>query len=118
MIFSPFGLSANSTYKADFLILLPISILMVAERFSITFLFTADAGRLVVPLDADVEQHRSQTFYSVKNFRPQGTNGPGILPEVRIRKKAGRWVHVDSEKETDLSEAIGAAIDLFNSQEP
>ncbi|HUB59108.1 MAG TPA: hypothetical protein VL978_00320 [Puia sp.] len=89
---------------------------MVAEQFTITFLFKADAGRLVVPLDADVEQHRSLKFYSVKNFRPQGSDGPGILPEVRIRKSSGRWVHVDSEKETDLSEAIGAAIDLFNSQ--
>lgn len=84
---------------------------MIAEQFTISFRFTADDGRLVVQLDADVEQHRSKVLYIVRNFRPHGSTGQSVLPEVRITKRSGRWVHVDSEKETDLSEAIGTAID-------
>jgi hypothetical protein len=84
---------------------------MIAQKFMISFQFAADEGRLMVPLDADVEQHRSQLFYVVANFRPHGSTGPSVLPEVRLKKSSGRWVHVDSEKETDLSVAIGAAID-------
>lgn len=88
---------------------------MTAEKFTISFQFAADGGRLIVPLEADVEQHRSKTYYVIRNFRPRGSTGPSVLPELRIRKMSGRWVHVDSEKETDLGEAIGAAIDRIES---
>jgi hypothetical protein len=84
---------------------------MIAQQFTVSFEYTADNGRLVVSLDADVEYIPQRKFYIIKNFRPRGLAGPSVLPEVCIRKNKDRWIHIDSEKETDLSEAIGIAID-------
>jgi hypothetical protein len=86
---------------------------MIAQQFSVCIKYMADNGRLVVSLDADVEYNLQRDFYSVKNFRPRGSAGPSVLPEVCIRKNKDRWIHIDSEKETDLSEAIGTAIDAY-----
>jgi hypothetical protein len=86
---------------------------MIAQQFTVGFKYLADNGRLVVSLDAEVEYIPQRNFYSVKNFRPRGSAGPSVLPEVCIRKNKDRWIHIDSEKETDLSEAIGIAIDAY-----
>src|SRR5579872_1603917 len=85
--------------------------MMIAEKFTISFTFMADGGGLAIRLDAEVERDPQKNDYLVRNLRPHGSAGPAVLPELRLRKKAGSWVHVDSEKETDLSHAIGGAID-------
>lgn len=84
---------------------------MIAQQFTVSFKYTADNGRLVVSLDADVEYIPQRMFFIVRNFRPHASAGPSVLPEVCIRKSNDRWIHIDSEKETELSEAIGTAID-------
>lgn len=38
-----------------------------------------------------------------------------ILPAMSIRKKNDKWVHLDTEKETYLSEIVGRAIEDFQS---
>ncbi|HEV2354755.1 MAG TPA: hypothetical protein VGR89_10955 [Puia sp.] len=84
---------------------------MIAEKFSISFTFMADGGRLAVTLDAEVEKDPQKNHYAIRNLRASGSPGPSVLPELSLTKKAGHWVHIDSEKETDLSDAIGRAID-------
>ena len=79
--------------------------------FTIQFNFALDKGRLKVLLEADVEHDDWQVYYLVKNFRIPGHTEAGILPEIRIKKTDGQWVHRDSGWRTDLSEAVGWAID-------
>ena len=78
---------------------------------SIQFNFTLDKGRLEVLLEADIEPHHQDIFYLVKNFRIAGHRASGILPEIRIKKADGHWVHCDSGWRSDLSEAVGKAIE-------
>ena len=84
---------------------------MVAKSFLICFDYRLDQGAITIHLRAEVEVHRNPTFYSVRNIRsPQHGSSPAI-PEVRIIKKASVWVHCDSQKSTDLTKCIGAALD-------
>ncbi|HEV2353943.1 MAG TPA: hypothetical protein VGR89_06860 [Puia sp.] len=82
---------------------------MNASPFFVEFEFSADQGRLKVHLTADVEIHHSDVYYVVKNFRT--ASHEHLLPDVRIKKLQGKWVHTDSEKGTAISEAVGQAID-------
>ena len=77
----------------------------------IVFDFKIDQTRLQIQLMADVEVHHSDVYYVVKNFRLPGRPQGAIMPEMKIKKVKGQWVHTDSGKSTDLSEAVGQAID-------
>jgi hypothetical protein len=50
--------------------------------------------------------------YTIVNIRRLEQDAGSLLPPIRIKKKNGQWVHTDSDKETDLSVAIGHAIDI------
>ncbi|HXD77118.1 MAG TPA: hypothetical protein VN616_04885 [Puia sp.] len=89
---------------------------MVSSQFSIAFDFATDQGLLKIPLTADVEVHHSQVHYVVKNFHTPGRRSTPILPEMKIKRHKGRWVHTDSEFSTQLSLAAGAAIDAYEAQ--
>ena len=86
---------------------------MHVASYNIAFDFLADDGRLKVHLLADVELHHSQPYYIVRNFKTIGRNISNALPEVRLRRSGGLWVHTDSGKVSDLGTAIGQAIDAF-----
>jgi hypothetical protein len=108
---------------------------MITATYNIRFDFMLDAARLNIILEADVQEHHSDIFYKVTNIRIPGHAGQAsqahhagqtghthsaghtsapILPEIAIRKHHGLWVHTDSGKATDLSIAIGKAIDAKN----
>lgn len=78
---------------------------------TIQFNFALDKGRLEVLLEADFEPDERGIFYQVKNFRLPGSSSTHILPEIKIKKKDGHWVHSDSGWRTELSEAVGKAIE-------
>ena len=84
---------------------------MINRNYSIAFSFRLDKSNLTIPLTADVEVHHSETLYVIKNFRTQSQKERSVLPDVRIKKANGMWVHCDSDKETTLSMEVGAAID-------
>lgn len=84
---------------------------MLSSSFSVEFDFAADQGQFRIRLAADVEKHQSKLYYVVKNFRFRRQTSGSILPDIRIRKVENRWVHTDSEKSSDLSEAVGRVID-------
>lgn len=78
---------------------------------TIQFNFSLDKGRLEVLLEADVQQDDPGVFYRVKNFRMPGSSSIRILPEIQIKKTDGHWVHSDSGWQSELSKAVGAAIE-------
>ena len=84
---------------------------MSIATFTISFGFLVDAARQNMTLEADVQEHHSDIFYVVTNFRIPGHGSRPVLPEIRIRKEKGAWVHTDSGQATDLSTAVGKAIE-------
>ena len=86
---------------------------MINRTYSIAFNFRLDHSNLTIPLAADIEVHHSDTYYVVKNFRTKTQKERSILPDVRIKKANGIWVHSDSGKETTLSMEVGEAIDRY-----
>ena len=78
---------------------------------TIQFNFALDKGRLEVLLEADVQHDDRGVFYQIKNFRMPGSSSSNILPEIKIKKIDGHWVHGDSGWKTELSEAVGKALD-------
>jgi hypothetical protein len=83
---------------------------MKVASYTIAFDFLADNGRLKVHLLADVELHHSRPLYVIRNFKTAGQQA-SALPELHLKKVKDLWVHADSEKATDLSMAIGRAIE-------
>ena len=84
---------------------------MSTSTFTIRFGFPVDAARLNITLEADVQEHHSDTFYVVSNFHVPSHDSRPMLPPIRIRKEGNVWVHTDSGKATNLSVAAGEAID-------
>jgi hypothetical protein len=84
---------------------------MITYAYSIDFVFPLESSHLSISVTADVEVHHSVTHYLVRNFRAGLKHDHPVLPDIAIKKLNGRWVHMDSEKETQLSILVGNAID-------
>ena len=88
--------------------------------FEIKFDFPVASSNLKISLSATAELHHSEpyfvvhTFYLTNNKSDTGHHH-SILPEQEIKriKREGAyvWVHRDSEKESELSFAIGAGLE-------
>lgn len=86
---------------------------MSTVTYTVRFNFLVDAARLNVILEADVEEHHSDTYYVISNFRIPGHGNRPALPPIKICNKNGDWVHTDSGQTTDLSTAVGKAIEAL-----
>jgi hypothetical protein len=84
---------------------------MSTVTYTVRFEFPVDAARLNVILEADVQEHHSETYYVISNFRKPGHGNRPALPPIQIRRQEGVWVHTDSGQATDLSTAVGKAIE-------
>ncbi len=85
----------------------------MARSHSIAFDFLLDNSRVKIELSADVDLHHSQHYYVIRNLKmSRQVQGP-VLPDILIKRANGRWVHLESGKETDLSAAVGKAIDEY-----
>ena len=80
-------------------------------NYPIRFSFAVDAAKIRVTLEAEVQEHHSQTYYVISNFQIPGYRGHALLPPITIERSNGLWVHKDSGKATNLSIAVGKAID-------
>jgi len=87
---------------------------MTSNSYTIAFTYLLDNGKFRVDLLADVEAIEPNRLYSVKNFRTHRSNERQVLPDVQLKKHKGLWIHPDSEKESELSRAVGAAIEASN----
>ena len=93
--------------------------------FEIKFDFPVASSDLKISLNATAELHHSEPYYKVRQFYL--TNGEknnehhSVLPDQEIKriKRNGSylWVHKDSERESDLSFAIGAGIESMLSKQ-
>ena len=87
--------------------------------FEIKFDFPVASSDLKISLNATVELHHSEPYYLVHNFYltdgKKNTDHHSVLPDQQIRrvKRNGSyvWIHKDSEKESELSIAIGVGIE-------
>ena len=87
---------------------------MITEKFSIEFPFQVENGALIISIRADVEPEPIIGSYHVSNLRLCSSPNKNVLPDVHLKQLYGRWVHVDTEKETYLSIQAGKAIDEHN----
>ena len=87
--------------------------------FEIKFDFPVASSDFKISLNATVELHHSEPYYRVQNFSltdsEKHKERHSVLPDQEIKriKRNGSyvWVHKDSERESDLSIAIGAGIE-------
>jgi len=91
---------------------------MSTVTYTVRFEFPVDAARLNVILEADVQEHHSETYYVISNFRMPGHGNRPALPPIRIRNHNGDWIHTDSGQATDLSTAVGRAIEARAKESP
>ncbi len=99
----------------------PIShfkITVMEKAFKIRIMLPLEQSSHIVNLEAKAQLHHSSPYYIVDGFNyPDHTAGNTIsfLPEQKIRQikegQISKWVHTDSDKETQLSIAIGEAIE-------
>jgi hypothetical protein len=84
----------------------------MAENKSYTIYFTYDVNdhSLKFPLCAEVEGV-APGVYTITNIRQEGHSDEALLPPIRVQKKDGVWIFVDTESSSRLSAAIGAAIE-------
>jgi hypothetical protein len=84
---------------------------MSIANYLISFSFAVDAANVRLTLEADVEEHHSKPYFIISDFRIPGHGNRTVLPPITIEKVKGKWVHRDSGISSDLSAAVGAAID-------
>ena len=93
--------------------------------FEIKFDFPVASSNLKISLNATVNLHHSEPYFAVHDFYlSDSTKNKGhhsVLPEQEIKRinRNGSyvWVHKDSEKESELSLAIGKGIESILSSE-
>jgi hypothetical protein len=84
---------------------------MITSSYSIAFDFPLESSNFTISVIADVEILHSETHYVIRNFRAGPNYDRSVLPDITIKKLDGRWVHIDSEKESRLSITVGNTID-------
>ena len=84
----------------------------MAENKSYTIYFTYDVNdhSLKFPLCAEVED-ADPGVYTITNIRQEGHSDGALLPPIRVQKKDGVWIFVDTQSSNRLSAVIGAAIE-------
>ena len=93
----------------------------------IKFDFPVASSNLKISLNATAELHHSEPYFVVHNFyltnntTDHGNHHYSILPDQEVKRimRDGTlvWVHKDSEKESELSLAIGAGLESILSKE-
>lgn len=84
---------------------------MITDSYAIEFDIQLEKTPIVLHLTAQVELHHSDVHYVISNFRTALQRDGSILPVMKIKKKKDKWVHLDTEQPTHLSEVVGKAID-------
>lgn len=86
---------------------------MFTQEYPVRFSYAIDdENALYIHLSASVRWQPYSGTYIINEFSGVSTGDFVVsLPEMRICKREGVWVHTDSEAETRLSLAVGQAID-------
>lgn len=91
------------------------------KAFEINFEYPL-ATQIKVHLTANVQLHHSDPYYVVSGFHlQQQKSNHHLLPDIHIKaiqtKESISWVHIDSGKETVLSNFAGKAIEAMGQVE-
>lgn len=87
------------------------------QSFSINFKYPFRGKDFSIELTGNATLYHSTPYYVVSNIRFANHAGgpPDALPEVKVQQRNIRgekvWVHMDTQKESELSRIIGEAID-------
>jgi len=89
------------------------------KPFEISFDFPVAHAAFTIPLKATVELHHSDPYYVVDSFvfemREPSASTLSLLPRIEIKYlrcgNTASWVHINSGRESLLSQAIGKAIE-------
>jgi hypothetical protein len=86
------------------------------KAFKIAFDLNLDGSSKILQLEAIVEVQHSVPHYTIRRISRKGQHhSSALLPDVDIkciRCNGGyKWVHTDSGKATNLSNAVGTAIE-------
>ncbi len=93
----------------------------MTEPFTICFDFPLANSKDTIQLKAKAQLHHSSPYYVIDSVhfadRKQNKNSMSLLPPIEIEKiqQDGKWVwlHKDSHRFSQLSLAIGKAIDEY-----
>jgi hypothetical protein len=94
------------------------------EMFRISFKYPFKEKDFSIELTGNVKLHHSTPYCVVSNIR--FAKHPELkldaLPEVRVQQRIIHgekvWVHMDTQKESELSRLIGQAIEEQSGQKP
>ena len=81
---------------------------MAQLPYIIEFDVPIDNSDIIVHLKADVEINLKSHF-TVSNFRTK--QHETVLPTLVLKYKNGKWVHIDTEQETNLGKIVGKSIE-------
>ena len=87
------------------------------QSFRIQFNYPFKEKNISIELKGDVTAHHSDPWFTVSNIRfTNRPEGPyDAFPEIRVQQREWQgekvWVHMDTQKESELSHIIGQAID-------
>jgi hypothetical protein len=84
---------------------------MSTEPIAISFPLQLEQTAFVLLVSADVIWQPGSQQYLVGHLRT--ATGRNVLPDCHLKKIEGKWVHADSERESNLSAAVGQAYDAL-----
>jgi hypothetical protein len=83
--------------------------------FTISFTYEILPESLQVDLSAEIEM-MAYDCCLVRGIRRVHSNESPLLPEMKLLKSNGRWIHSDNGSESNISRTIGEAISRHLSQ--
>lgn len=91
------------------------------QSFNISFKYPFKERNISIELTGMVTTHNSDSYYTISNIRfANRPEGPyDAFPEIRIQQRELHgekvWVHLDTQKESELSHILGQAIEDHSS---
>ena len=87
------------------------------QTFNINFRYPFREKNFSIELTGNATLHYSEPYYVISNIRfvnrPEGPHD--ALPEIRIQQRQMQgqkvWVHMDTQRESELSRIVGQSID-------
>ena len=89
------------------------------QSFSINFRYPFKEKNISIELTGNVTLHNSTPHFVISNIRfANHPEGPmDAFPEIKIQRRNLQgekvWVHMDTQKESELSHIVGKAIDNY-----
>jgi len=83
--------------------------------FTISFLYDLVPESLQVRLTAEIEMINENTCI-VRDIRRIHMEESPLLPELKLINNYGKWVHSEGSRESNISKAVGEAIDMHRSE--